>query len=65
LIAEEGEALRLNANNALAHFCLGDALEHKHDIKAALEQYRVAYELNPADANYRKKYERLIKEARQ
>jgi tetratricopeptide (TPR) repeat protein len=64
VITEEGEALRLNPSNALAHFCLGDAFEHKHNLTAALEQYRAAYELNPRDPSYRKKYEHLLKETR-
>jgi Flp pilus assembly protein TadD len=63
-IAEEREALRLNPNNASAHYCLAFALEHKHNPEEALQEYRKAYELNPQNRDYRKDYERLVKKTR-
>ena len=43
-IAEYREALRLNPNDETAHNNLGFALEHKHNFREALQEYRTAYE---------------------
>jgi tetratricopeptide (TPR) repeat protein len=65
MITEEREALRLNPNNTLAHFGLGGALERKGDGPRALEEYRVAYTLDPKNALYKQNYERLVKKTSQ
>jgi Flp pilus assembly protein TadD len=59
-IAEYRQALRLNPNDAGAHYLLGYALERKRNSQEALQQYRAAYQLNPLDSDYRKAYERLL-----
>ncbi len=53
------EALRLNPNSALAHSILGAAEERKGDRAAALEDYRAAYNLDPANVQFKEAYERL------
>lgn len=44
-------ALRFNAvrNDAIAHHCLGTALEQNREYDKAMAQYRMALQLNPAD----------------
>ena len=59
---EEREALRLNANNAVAHNNLGVALEQKGDLRGALEEYRAAFILDPKDTKYKQNYERLLQQ---
>jgi tetratricopeptide (TPR) repeat protein len=61
VIFEFREAVRLNPNNALAHFLLGSSLEVKGDRVGAMEEYRLAYTLDPTDADYKQRYERLLR----
>jgi Flp pilus assembly protein TadD len=71
-IAEYREALRLNPNNDVAHFFLGEAhnklgvaLEQKGDRQGALEEYRAAHMLDPKNATYKQNYERLLRQVNQ
>jgi tetratricopeptide (TPR) repeat protein len=64
-VAEFREAIRLNPGFAMAHHNLGFALERKHDRKNALEEFRIAYVLEPGNASYRKDYETLLRKSKQ
>ena len=53
-------ALRLKPDYAKAHYNLGFAMEQKGDLRTALTQYRIAYELDPSSSKYRAGYEKLL-----
>ncbi len=59
-IAEQNEAIRLGAKDAWTHFQLGLALEMKGDRSPALEQYRLASQIDPSNSSFRNAYERLL-----
>ena len=61
-IREEREALRLDPNAASAHFGLGLGLEHKGDLRGALDQYNAAQNLDPQNKDYSLNYERLSRQ---
>jgi len=56
------EARELEKKKAELHYNLGLALEHKHNFRDALQEYRTAYELDPQNFIYRKAYKRLVEE---
>ena len=58
-ITEYREAVRLNLDNAAAHYRLGRALRDKGDLQAALEELRKASSLEPKNTAYRESYEKL------
>ena len=60
-MAVQRDALRLYAEDDSAHYRLAYALEHKHNFREALQEYRTAYELDPQNPSYRRAYERLLK----
>jgi tetratricopeptide (TPR) repeat protein len=55
--AEFRLAARTDPKNASAHFYLAESLQKLGDRAAALEEYKVAVELAPTDATYKKRYE--------
>ena len=61
-IVEFREAVRLSPKNDMHHANLGVALEVKGDWRGALEEFRTAYMLDPKNANYKRDYERLLRE---
>ena len=44
-----------------AYFNLGVDYERKGDRASALQQYRVAYEIEPQNQNFKTAYERMLK----
>ena len=52
--------MRLDPNNAAGHDGLGIGLESKAYRQRALEEYRKATTLDPANARYRQDYARLL-----
>lgn len=62
-IAEYREAIRINPKNAPAHYGLGKRLRFdKGDQQGALEQFRLAYSLDPTNEAYKDNYEGLARE---
>lgn len=62
-MAEYREAIRINPKNAPAHFGLGKRLrKDKRDLPGALEQFRLAYSLDPTNETYKSNYEALSAE---
>jgi Flp pilus assembly protein TadD len=61
-IGEYREAVRLDANDKMAHAALAEALERRGDLPGALEEYRAAFMLDPRNATYKQNYQRLLQE---
>ena len=58
-IVKYREAICLEPNEAYWHWALGTALEEKGHLQAALDEYRLAYELLPLDDGLHSRYETL------
>jgi Flp pilus assembly protein TadD len=52
-------AVRVKPDSPVAHNNLGFALEEKGELQAALDQYRLAMQLNPQDQAIRTNFERV------
>lgn len=61
-IGELNEGLRLRPDHAETHFNLASVLEDTGENNGALEQYRIAHELEPSNSLYGFRYERLSRE---
>lgn len=60
-IAELQEAIRLQPDDAKAHYALGWALDAEGDQSAALDALRQACLLDPANSDYRNDYDRILR----
>ena len=59
-VVELREAIRLDPEAAEAHNHHGYALEKINKLKAALDSYQTAVELDPNDQTYRQRYTNIL-----